>query len=340
MNTLKWWWKALSIIPKISKEEWDELDVITKWLIMTRSAVTTVTVFSTVIAGLFAWRADSFHWGLWIVVTLGLFIAHGTNNILNDLTDYNKGVDTDNYFRAMYGPHPLVHGFHDKKTQIRYFVVSGFIAMAAGLYTYYATGFDYRILLLVALGSVFLLFYTFPMKHMALGEISIFLIWGPIMICATYYVLTGGFDWNVFIASISIGLSVMSINLGKHIDKMEEDKAKKVHTLPVVIGDAASRYLDILSIVLIYALIVYLIVIKFYTPVMLIVFFAGQKALLSIMVLSKPKPEEPPAEYPPDSWPIWFAGFTFMHNRRFIMLFMGGLVVDTLLRVFVPTFWA
>ena len=191
MNTLKWWWKAISIIPKISKEEWDELDVITKWLVMTRSAVTTVTIFSTIIAGLFAWRAGSFNWGLWIVVTLGLFIAHGTNNILNDYTDFNKGVDTDNYFRAAYGPHPLVHGFHDKKTQLRYFVISGVIAMSAGLYTFYATGFDLNILWLIGLGSVFLLFYTYPMKHLALGEISIFLIWGPIMIGATYYAVDG-----------------------------------------------------------------------------------------------------------------------------------------------------
>ena len=85
MDTLQWWWRALSIIPKISKEEWKELDVITKWLVMTRSAVTTVTVFSTMIAGLFAWRYGSFNWGLWLVVTVGLFVAHGTNNILNDL---------------------------------------------------------------------------------------------------------------------------------------------------------------------------------------------------------------------------------------------------------------
>ena len=152
--------------------------------------------------------------------------------------------------------------------------------------------------------------------------------------------LTGGFDWNVILASLSIGLSVMSINLGKHVDKMDEDKAKGVHTLPVVIGDVASRYLDIASLVITYAVIIYLIAVKFYTPVMLIVFFAAKQLMIAIAVLTKPKPEEPPAEYPEDAWPIWFAGFAFMHNRRFIMLFMGGLLVDTLLRVFLPSFWA
>ncbi len=338
MKTIRWWFKALSIIPKISKEEWDQLDVVTKWLIMTRSAVTTVTVFSAIVAGLFAWRNDSFHWGLWLIMTVGLFLAHGTNNILNDYTDYNRGVDTDNYFRAMYGPHPLVHGFHDKKTQLRYFVVSGVLALSAGLYTYYATGFDVRVLALIALGSVFLLFYTYPLKHFAIGELSIFAIWGPIMIGGVYYVLARQVDWNVILASIPIGLSVMSINLGKHIDKMEEDRQLRVRTLPVVIGQTAARYMDLIALALTYILIVFQIITRFYTPVMLVVFLAAKPALLALAVLAKPRPAAPPENYP--AWPIWFAGFTFMHNRRFIMFFMAGLVVDTLLRVYLPAFWS
>ena len=39
-----------------SKAEWDALDVVSKWLIATRSGVTTVTLYSCVIAGLFAVR--------------------------------------------------------------------------------------------------------------------------------------------------------------------------------------------------------------------------------------------------------------------------------------------
>ena len=338
MDTLQWWWRALSIIPKISKEEWKELDVITKWLVMTRSAVTTVTVFSTMIAGLFAWRYGSFNWGLWLVVTVGLFVAHGTNNILNDYTDYSRGVDSDNYFRAIYGPHPLVHGFHDKKTQIRYFIVSGVIALASGIFTYVVTGYDLNVLLLIALGAFFLLFYTFPLKFFAMGEISIFLIWGPVMIAGVFYVLTGDFNWHVLLASISVGLSVMSINLGKHVDKRDDDVARKVHTLPVVIGEKAARYLDIFSLIMAYAIIIYLVIVQFYTPVMLIVFFAGKQLLMALAVLTKPKPSEPPEEYP--GWPLWFSAFTFIHNRRFTLLFIIGLLVDTILRVYVPTFWA
>ncbi|MFN2145026.1 MAG: prenyltransferase [Anaerolineales bacterium] len=335
---LKMWWTALSTIPEISKEEWDKLDVIAKWLIMTRSAVTTVTIFSSVIAGLFAWRDGSFHWGVWIVMTLGLFIAHGTNNILNDYTDYSRGIDSDNYFRTAYGPHPLVHGFHDKATQMKYFVVSGFLALSAGLITYWWSDFDINVLILILVGAFFLLLYTFPLKHLALGELSIFAIWGPIMIGGVYYVLTGEITREVILASIPIGLSVVSINLAKHVDKLADDKAKKVHTLPVVIGDYASRLLDFFALFFIYGIIIYLIATKFYTPVMLIILLAGKQLFYALAVLAKPKPEGPPEGYP--AWPIWFSGFTFLHNRRFTMLFMLGLLIDTLLRVYVPTFWA
>ena len=212
------------------------------------------------------------------------------------------------------------------------------LAILAGAYAYYYTGFDPNILILTGIGAFFLLFYTFPLKYFALGELSIFLIWGPVMIGGVYYVLTREIDMNVIWASISVGLSVMSINLGKHIDKLEDDKKRKVYTLPVVIGQALARYLDVLALIAIYGIILYLIFANhFFTPVMLTVFLAAKPLFYALAVLAKPRPEGPPEGY--EGWPIWFSGFTFFHNRRFTMLFMLGLLVDTILRVFVPTFW-
>ena len=90
---------------------------------------------------------------------------------------------------------------------------------------------------LFAFGALMLLFYTYPLKYFALGELAIFLIWGPIMVGGVYLVLTGHWNWNVALAAIPFGLCVASINVGKHTDKHLEDKAKGVTTLPVVIGE-------------------------------------------------------------------------------------------------------
>ena len=338
------WKKALSGLVKIDdKEEWDQLDVISKWLIATRSGVTVVTIYACIIAGFLSYQDPDVKFSFipWLIVTLGLFIAHGTNNLLNDYTDFSKGVDADDYFRTQYGVHPLVQNFWTKKQQLTWFVVSGTIATLSGLYAMIFTNFSPAILGLFIFGSLVLLFYTWPMKYYALGELSIFLIWGPIMISAVYLVLNGGWTdnvWMVALAGVPFGLSVVSINIGKHIDKAPEDKRKHVGTLPVVIGEKAARYLNMFVLLMIYLVIVYLVFVsRFFTPVMLIVLFAGKRWLYAFGVLTKPRPSEPPKEWP--GWPTWFSGFAFYHNLRFSVLFLIGLLLDSILRILLPNFW-
>jgi 1,4-dihydroxy-2-naphthoate polyprenyltransferase len=338
----KMWSTALSTLVKMDKkEEWDALDVISKWLIATRSAVTTVTLYACIIGGLLAWRDGHYSWLPWIIVTLGLFIAHGTNNLLNDYTDFSRGVDKDNYFRTQYGVHPLVQGFWTKRQQLTWFLVSGVLATLSGVYALCYTHLSPVVIGLFAFGAFVLLFYTWPLKYLALGELSIFLIWGPILVAGVYIVLARGWTdsvWNVALAGVPFGLSVVSINLGKHIDKSPEDRKKRVGTLPVLIGEKAARYLNMVVLVLIYAVILYLIFVShFFTPVMLIVFLAGKRLLYAVGVLAKPRPVEPPKEWP--GWPTWFSGFAFYHNRLFGNLFVLGLAVDVVLRLFVSGFW-
>jgi 1,4-dihydroxy-2-naphthoate octaprenyltransferase len=324
-----------------AKEEWDRLDVVSKWLIATRSAVTAVTLYSCIIAGLLAWRDDHFAWLPWLIVTLGLFIAHGTNNLLNDYTDFNRGVDKDNYFRIEYGVHPLVQGFWTNRQQLQWFAVSGVLAVLSGVFALIYTDFSPVVIGLFALGAMVLLLYTWPLKYLALGELFIFLIWGPIMISGVYIVLARGWTenaWLVALAGVPFGLSVVSINISKHIDKLTEDKQRGVGTMPVRLGEKAARYINMAALVLIYVVIAYLIFVpRYFTPVMLIVFLAGKRLLLTLNMLSKPRPDAPPEGYP--AWPVWFAGFAFFHNRMFGGLLILGLIVDTLLRIFVSGFW-
>ena len=176
------WRKALNVIPEVSKEEWDGLDVISKWLISTRAAVLVMTFISAALAGLFAWRDNSFSFLLWITLTLGLILAHASNNLLNDYVDYARGVDQENYYRAMYGPQPLAHGLMTKRQHLYYFIVSGLLALLCGLYLIWHNGFDPIIWALLGAGAFLLLFYTWPLKYIALGELAVFLVWGPLMI--------------------------------------------------------------------------------------------------------------------------------------------------------------
>jgi 1,4-dihydroxy-2-naphthoate polyprenyltransferase len=323
------WLKALQIIPRIEKDEWKKLDIFARWLIATRAAVLIMTFLSAALAGIFAYRAGLFSFWPWLLVTLGLILAHATNNLLNDYTDYARGVDKDNYYRAQYGPQPLVHGLMSKGELLAYAAVTGSLAAACGLALIgYRGGYT---LLLMALGAFFVLFYTWPLKYIALGEISVLIVWGPLMIGGGYYAITGQWDWNVVLASLPYALGVTTVIFGKHIDKAEVDRAKRIFTLPVLIGEKAGRISVVTMFILQYLLTGVLVLTGFYTPIMLAVVLALRTFLRVTPIFKAPKPAEKPADYP-DVWPNYFVAAAFVHNRAFGVVFLLALIADSVVK--------
>lgn len=335
------WGKALNVIPDVSKSEWDRLDLVSKWLISTRAAVLIMTFISAALAGLFALRDQTFQFLPWLALTLGLIMAHAANNIFNDFTDFVRGIDKDNYFRTIYGAQPVASGLMTKRQHLTYFAVTGLLALAFGLYLIFINHNDPVIWILLGMGAFFVLFYTWPLKYIALGEVAVLIVWGPLMIGGGYYVLAHNWNWNVVIASLPYVLGVTTVIFGKHIDKIEIDRAKKIYTLPVLLGEKTARYSILAMMILPYFFIGYLVFTKFFTPVMAIVFFALPTLFKVYPALLKPKPDKRPTDFPDGQggWPLYFAPLEFWNNRSFGTLFMLGLLIDVLLRIFLPAFW-
>lgn len=324
---VRMWVKALQVIPRLDKEEFQRLDVVSKWLISTRSAVLVTTFTSATMAGLLALRAGEFHLVRWMVLLLSLWFAHGTNNLLNDLTDFSRGVDTNNYFRSQYGPQPMQQGLWSRRTHLTYAAVSGLLALAGGVYLVSVSGWLAFWLMLV--GAVFVLFYTYPFKHIGLGEISVLLVWGPLMVGGGYYVLSGQWDWNAALAGFAYSIAVGLVIFGKHIDKLDEDKAKRIYTLPVILGEKASRYVVIALIVLQYLTVVALVITGYFSPVMLIVLISLYWVPPVVKMLLKPRPKERPAGTRMEAvWPLWFVASTFYVTRKYGMLLLVGLILQ------------
>jgi len=322
------WGKALQVIPRISKEEWDRLDGISKWLIAVRAAVLIMTFLSAAIAGILAIQAGKFNFWLWMLLVIGLVMAHATNNLINDYTDFVRGVDQDNYYRAQYGPQPLVHGLMNRRQLIQYAVITGLIAVACGAILVYTRG-GYTFLLM-GLGAFFVLFYTFPLKYIALGEVAVLVVWGPLMIGGGYYVITGEWDWLVVLASLPYALGVTGVIFGKHIDKIDMDMERSIRTLPVLLGDRNSRYMVIGMFLMQYLLVVYLVIANYFTLVALVVFLAIYALFRILPMFLNPKPEKKPDDYP-DVWPNWYVAGAFYHNRQFGMLYLIGLMLNAVL---------
>ena len=319
------WVKALRIVPRVERDEWLRLDLISKWLIATRSAVFVMTFFSAAIAGVLAYRAGSFDAPLWWLVVLGLILAHATNNLLNDYIDHVKGVDKDNYFRARYGPQPLEHGLLSKSQLRTYIAATGGVALAIGVYlSAYRGGLTPWLL---AAGFGLAVFYTWPLKHIALGEIAVLLVWGPLMVGGGYYVIAGAWDWQVVLISLAYALGPTTVIFGKHIDKLAEDRGK-VRTLPVLLGDKASRWVTMVLLCLCYVLVAYLVISGALTPVMLLVALALPSLLRALRVYAQPAPAARPSGFPAERWPLWFVAHAFNHNRHFGALFLLALLID------------
>ena len=324
------WGRARSVIPRVSKEEWAELDFVSRWLIATRSAVIIMTVIAAGIAGLLAYRDGRFDAALWGACTLGLAFAHATNNLVNDLTDHKKGVDKDNYFRTQYGPQPLEHGLMTIGQVIKYAAGTGLVALAAGTYLVAQRGQITLTLFLV--GIFFVLFYTWPLKYIGMGEPAVLVVWGPLMVGGTYYVVAGRFDWQVVLASLPFALGATAVLFGKHIDKLEADRAKRIRTLPVLLGERLSRATTVVMLLAQYALVVALVVTHYFSPVLLLVLGALPALRLALKAYASRRPKEPPPELPPNVWPLWFVAFAFHHTRRFGVLYVLGLVGDVVIR--------
>jgi len=328
---VRMWWKAVTVIPRLQDEEWRLLDPVARWLISVRFAAIILTLISVAVAGILSFRVTDMNWGTWFLLLFALVFAHASNNLLNDLIDYEKGIDRDNYYRAQYGPQPLARGFLTRRAMILFTGINLLAAVAAGIGLIEVRGG--LTLILMLLGIFFLGFYTYPLKYLALGELSVLIVWGPLMIGGGFYVLTGIWSWQIVLAGLPFALGATLVIFGKHIDKVEMDRERRVHTLPVVIGERAARIAAVVMVGIQYGLVVWLVVEGFFTPVVLVALIALPTFFRTMLpMFSRPKPTERPEDYPTDAWPLWFVGSAFVYTRRFGLFYIAGLIIDTILR--------
>jgi len=206
-------------------------------------------------------------------------------------------------------------------------------ARAAEKITYYfATSVQGPLVIAFAVSGFLLsMGYTSILKRFALGEITALVVWGPLMIVGTYYSITGSLTPNVWWASLPYGLIVASVLIGKHIDKMDEDRKANIHSLPVVLGKKNAILLLKSTFILFYLLIFVLAFQKVVGLWILVTVLAGWRLRTVWLVLSLPKPKEKPENWP--VWPLWYVAWSMYFNRAAGLLFIVGLILNIAARV-------
>jgi 1,4-dihydroxy-2-naphthoate polyprenyltransferase len=314
-----------------------QLDTISRWLIATRSVVFVMTVNSVIIGGLLYLLHSAFSLNFLLTLALvlvGLVLAHAASNLFNDFWDAKHGIDTSkDYFRPAYMPHPTLSGMMTSQALFSLGVIHliGMIAIAS----YFVFLRGPLVLVLAGLGVLFLTAYAggpAPLKRMGLGEPAVFVVWGPLMVGGTFFILSGTFPLWVVIASIPYAVSVTTVLFGKHIDKIDYDSKLGVKTVPVLLGETATKTALKILVIIAYASVVGLVLTRFLPIWSLISLLAIPRANVLFRTLSQPKPKEaPPGAI---MWPIWYLGFVFNHNRRFGALYVGGLILSVLLPIY------
>jgi 1,4-dihydroxy-2-naphthoate octaprenyltransferase len=288
-----------------------------------------MTAISAVIGGLLAIGDGVFDPWLLLLVSVGLVLAHTGSNLVNDFWDYQHGVDTPDSPRATYGPHPFVG--KRRGMQEFLFVTALILAAATAIGVYLTYVARPEVLIFALSGAFVLLFYSggpIPLKYFGLGEIAVFIVWGPLMIGGSYYVMAEELPGWVLLASVPYGLGVTTVLFGKHLDKLAFDTSKGIRTMPIVLGESTARYVTIALSVLMYVSAGALAV---WQEMWALVLVVGALPLMQLVwrFYSKPKPEKPPEGYP--GWPLWFVAVAFIHNRRFGLLFVTGLGLQLVL---------
>ncbi len=231
-------WQTLTTLPKPNEQQWSAMTMLVKWLIATRAAVYPLTIFACLFAGIISWPWA--HPWLFALACAGVLLAHASNNLINDRVDYLHGLDRDNYFRTRYGVQPLESGLMSLDQHLRYILVTGVMAVSCGGLVSFSLGWP--ALLLMGVGSLFVLFYTYPLKHLALGEVAVWAVWGPLMIFALVYVASGRWLEDALWLGGLYGLGPLAVILGKHTDKIADDSIRGVMTLPVLLGARNARW--------------------------------------------------------------------------------------------------
>jgi 1,4-dihydroxy-2-naphthoate octaprenyltransferase len=307
-----------------------EMDLVSRWLLIIRASVFPMTLTSGLIGGLLAAHSPDATFGYLALSLLGLVVAHSANNMINDYFDVIGGVDTDGYVRTVYAPHPILSGLISKSGLLLAILVANLIDLWILVKLAEARG---PAVLFFALSGLFIsVFYVAPplkLKHHGLGEPGVAIVWGPLMIGGTYFVTTGHAPMWVFLASLPYAMLVTTVLFGKHVDKLESDKAKGIHTLPVILGRETALSWTRAMMSLYFVLVVALVLSGIVSVWCLLSLAAIPRLRETLETFRKPPPPEPPPGYP--LWPLWYVAWAFRLNRRAGGLFVLGLLIDVVI---------
>lgn len=174
-----------------------------------------------------------------ICLLAALAIQIGTN-IANDYYDFIKGTDTIQRI----GPTRMTQaGLIQPSTMKLAFIVSFAAAVVLSIWLVNRGGWPIAVIGILAILSGIL--YTagpYPLGYIGLGELFVFIFFGPVAVAGTYYVQSYEINMAVILAGIAPGLISVAILTVNNLRDIESDRTAGKRTLAVRFGRSFAVY--------------------------------------------------------------------------------------------------
>jgi 1,4-dihydroxy-2-naphthoate polyprenyltransferase len=221
--------KGRSIRPRLSRG----------WLFLrtTRLPFLSATGIPVLLGIAVAARGGSFNPWLALLTVVGAAFAHLAINVSNDIFDTLSGADEANLNPTPFsgGSRVLLYDLVTLRQLISLAATMLAATVGIGLFLVWATG-SATLLVIGLVGIGLGLAYTAPpvkLVYRGLGEITVALGFGPIMLLGAYVVQTGTLSWEAVVASVPVAILVALILYVNEIPDRVSDAAAGKRTLPV-----------------------------------------------------------------------------------------------------------
>jgi len=204
----------------------------------TRPAFFSISYMSVLVAHALAYKLHStFHFWEFVESSLALVLAHAAGNLSNSYFDYVYGLDkkATSVDRSLFD-----YGITHKEAfalMLGCYAVGGIFVVDLLVKT------SWKLLPLVFLGAFLSFFYTagpIKLKYYALGDVTIFLCFGPLTVLWGYYVQLRQWSWEGAIFGVPVGLLAVAVLLANNTRDIELDKKAGAITIPQFLGRANS----------------------------------------------------------------------------------------------------
>ena len=172
-----------------------------------------------------------------VLAGVGCMTAHAGANLLSDYYDFKTRVDREGTFGSS---GLLVPGIMSPAQVLRGGWVALVIAGVIGAFFVLVTPSGTFLIWLILLGGLLGIFYTakpFEFKYHALGDLAVFISFGPAMVLGAYFVQAHQFSWKPILYSIPIGLLVDAVLHSNNLRDIANDGVVKIKTVPILIGE-------------------------------------------------------------------------------------------------------